>query len=192
MSIGEWVLRQACRQWNDWHLSGQSIPIAINISMHQLQSLALPTLIRNVKAENGMPPGDLEIEITESAAMSDPDVTGKVLSTLRASGVRIAIDDFGTGYSSLAYLKQFSVDVLKIDRSFIRDIDTDPSDYKLVSAMVMMSHGLGLQVVAEGVETGEQLERLKACGCDFAQGYYFGHPVLPEAVFSNYASGSLS
>lgn len=179
--LGEWVLREACRQICRWRdEGGPALPVAINISAQQFEYMDMARLIRQVLSEYQLDGAMLEVEITEGVLMRDPLATTRVLAEIKGLGVNIAVDDFGTGYSSLGYLKQFPVDVLKIDRSFVNEIHTNEDDAAIVRAIVSMAHNLGIHVVAEGVETREQLKFLDECACDFVQGYLFGKPVLPE------------
>jgi diguanylate cyclase (GGDEF)-like protein len=182
--IGEWVLRQACEQGRAWHDSGiANLTIAVNISVRQFLQPDLAGVIGRVLARSGLPARCLELEITESTAMEDLEASGQILRALQDMGVRIAIDDFGTGHSSLSYLKNFPIQTLKIDRSFVKDIPADANDAAIASAAIAMAHSLGLAVIAEGVETVEQLEFLRERACDAFQGYLISRP-LPahEAV----------
>jgi len=176
--VGEWVLRAACSQIAEWQRMGlQTVPVAINISGRQFQQPGLDKLISSVLAEHKVDPRRLEIEITESSLMQKPDDAIAVLKNLKALGIRVSVDDFGTGYSSLSYLKRFPLDTLKIDRSFVRDISVDADDAAITRAIVTMAHSLNLKVIAEGVETEEQLAFLRANRCDEAQGYLFSRPL---------------
>jgi diguanylate cyclase (GGDEF)-like protein len=180
--ISRWVLREACRQarvWRDADLP--QLSMAVNISALEFRNKGFLEGIRDVLNETPLEPRYLELEITEGIFMQDLESTGSVLQALRDMGVRLAIDDFGTGYSSLSYLRRFPIDVLKIDQSFVRDISTDPDDAILVAAIISMGKSLNLQVVAEGVETQEQLAFLRAHGCDEVQGFYFSRPVTGDA-----------
>ncbi|HUW50366.1 MAG TPA: EAL domain-containing protein [Sulfuricella sp.] len=184
--LGEWVLRTACRQAVSWQQAGlPPICMAINISARQFKQENLFETIQKALAESHLEPCWLELEITETAAMSSPDTTVKLLNLLKEMGVKIAIDDFGTGYSSLAYLKLFAIDKLKIDQSFIRDIEHDVSDATLTSATIVFAKKLGLTVIAEGVETVGQFRFVAENGCDEVQGYYFSRP-LPVAEITAY------
>jgi diguanylate cyclase len=171
--LDAWVLRETCRQARLWLAeSGIHFKVAVNLSMMQFRCPdALETIVSAVNAA-GLDPRSLEIELTESALMIDPEKSATVLKMLRSMGITIAIDDFGTGYSSLSYLRRLPIDKLKIDRSFIRDLPTSPTDESIVRAIVSLAHSVGLQVVAEGVETAEQLERIRVLDCDQWQGYY--------------------
>ena len=182
--IGTWVLRTACRQIQTWREAGLPVvPIAVNLSAQQFLQNDLPVLVHeNLEATN-LEPGMLELELTESMLMRNAERTVNMLARLREMGVGLAIDDFGTGYSSLSYLKQFKVNVLKIDKSFVSDIHDDGADGNIAIAVIGLAHALGLKVVAEGVETDEQREFLLNHGCDIFQGYLFSRPV-PAADFA--------
>ncbi len=178
--VGEWVVREACRQHRQWRDQGHpNRRISVNVSTVQFNDSDLLDKVKNALREEQMPDHQLELEITENMLMVDPENAAVVLQTLHDLGVRTAIDDFGTGYSSLAYLKRFPLDVLKIDQGFVRDLTHDPSDAAIVEASLSISQKLGLEIVAEGVETQAQIEFLRARGCNFAQGYYFSKP-LPQ------------
>ena len=181
--IGEWVLKAACGQIRAWRKAGlKPVRVAVNISTHQLKKPGLDDTIKRILQESGVDPHLLEIELTESALAENPELVSRILGNLEKLGVRISIDDFGTGYSSLSYLKRFTVDMLKIDQSFVRDITTDPDDAAIVMAIIGMAHALGIQTIAEGVETQEQLEFLRKHGCDAMQGYYFSRPIPAEEI----------
>ena len=176
--LGEWVLRTACAQTKAWQDAGlSSLRIAVNLSTRQFQERDLAERVAQVLEETGLDPHRLQLEITESAAIQDVDYTAKTLQHLKEMGVQIAIDDFGTGHSALSYLRRFPIDVVKIDRSFIRDLTTNPGDAELANTVIVMAHNLQLQVIAEGVETEEQLAFLKERSCDEMQGYLFSRPV---------------
>jgi len=181
--INEWVLRQACRDAKSWQRAGfPPLRVGVNLSAVQFRKQSVPLLVAKALAETGLDPRRLDLELTESIVMADTDAVAADLHRLHELGVSISIDDFGTGYSSLTYVKNFPVDRLKIDQCFIRDLATDPSDAAIVRAIVSLGHSLELDIVAEGVETADQLERLRAEGCDEVQGYYFGRP-LPVGEF---------
>ncbi len=177
-AIGEWVLRAACAQAVAWHQSGHAfLQAAVNCSARQFQDDGFVAAVDRILRDSGMPAQRLELEITESVILQRSEDVNARFQALEDMGVRISIDDFGTGYSSLSYLKRLSIHQLKIDQSFVRDIGTDPNDAAIVSAIVTIAHALGLEVVAEGVETAEQLGFLRAVGCDAAQGYLFSRPL---------------
>jgi len=181
-AIDAWMMRQACTQAKAWHEAGYThLSVAVNISGRQFQDQSLPRTIQGILQETGLPAHVLKIEITESVAMRDLDISIRILNELNAVGIQISIDDFGTGYSSMAYLKRFPLHVLKIDRSFIKDITQDSDSEVITKAMIVMAHSLKLTVIAEGVETAEQSALLRALGCDAMQGYLFGRPVPAEA-----------
>jgi len=194
--IGHWVLRSACQALAAWRDSGlpESLSIAVNLSARQLKDELLVEKVGEILQATGIPPGRLELEITESVAMEHPAATVQVLHELKALGVRLSIDDFGTGYSSLAYLKLLPIDRLKLDRAFVMDIEVDPNDAAICTATIGLAHNLGLQVVAEGVENAAQASYLAALDCDYMQGYYFSRPI-PEnevAEFTLQRDGRLS
>jgi diguanylate cyclase (GGDEF)-like protein len=182
-TIGESVLRTACRQGSSWQDEGLSpMRMAVNISARQFQQQDIAQMVVRILEQTGMAPDRLELELTESSIMKDADFAIKVLSRLKAMGVKISIDDFGTGFSSLSYLKRLPIDCLKIDQSFVRDATTDPDDAALVMAIITLAHNLRLTVVAEGVETEEQLGLLRLLRCDEIQGYLFSKPLSAEAL----------
>ena len=184
LDIGKWVLHAACAQARTWQREGlPPLRLAVNLSPLQFRQENLLGTISEILRATGLAPDHLELEITESAIMDRSSETIATLNRLAELGVHLSIDDFGTGYSSLAYLKQFPVHQLKIDRSFVRDLTVDRDDAAIVSAMIAMSHNLGLEVTAEGVETRDQLEFLRNAGCDVYQGYYFSVP-LPARAFA--------
>jgi diguanylate cyclase (GGDEF)-like protein len=181
--VGEWVLREACRQIVAWRRLGiEPVPVAVNLSGRQFQQAGLDMTIAAILQEYAIGPRWIEIEITESSLMQRPDDAVAVLQNLKALGLRISIDDFGTGYSSLGYLKRFPLDALKVDRSFVRDVTIDADDASITCAILTMAHSLNLKVIAEGVETAEQLAFLRANRCDEVQGYLFSKP-LPSADY---------
>ena len=180
LEIGEWVLHEVCCRLEAWRRAGLCVvPVAVNLSGHQFTERIVGT-VRRVLDDCGLEPGLLELELTESASMADPNKSVALLAQLKAMGIRLAIDDFGTGYSNLNYLKRFPVDRLKIDRSFVSDLETDPDDLAIASAVIAMAHGLRLSVVAEGVETAGQLGLLAGLGCDLVQGWLFSRAVPAE------------
>jgi diguanylate cyclase (GGDEF)-like protein/PAS domain S-box-containing protein len=176
--IGRWVLREACRQARAWHSAGlMPTRLAVNISAVELRDKDFVAGVRSILTETGLAPHYLELELTETFLLQDSKSTAVVLQALKDLGVGLALDDFGTGYSSLSYLKRFSIDTLKIDQSFVRDMTTDADDASIVSAVISMGKSLHMRVVAEGVETREQLAFLQEQSCPEGQGYYFGRPV---------------
>lgn len=185
-SIGEWVIREACSQMQEWNLTGMDpIRVAVNLSPRQLYQQDLADMILDTALEYSIVPRNIELEITESLLMDDTEASITTLKKLKEWGMHVSIDDFGTGYCSLAYLKRFPIETLKIDRSFVMDITTDPDDAAICSAIIALGHKLRLNVTAEGIETSEQLEFLKQQGCDEAQGFYFSKP-LPAAEFTDF------
>jgi diguanylate cyclase (GGDEF)-like protein len=181
VTVGEWVLREVCEQIQAWQRAGLAVtPVTVNVSARQFQQKDFESIVRRILREAGLDPSLVQLELTESLLMSDPEGAARTLRGLKDSGVKISVDDFGTGYSSLAYLKRFPIDALKIDHSFIRDITTDPEDAMITLAIIGLAHNLKLKVIAEGVETQEQLELLAANGCDEIQGYYFSVPTTAE------------
>gem|GEM_PF-3259247 len=179
--IGEWGLYEACRQNMEWH--GKGLPLvrmAVNISPRQLRRVDIPALVRHALEETGHPPEYLELEITEGMIMDDVDRAIDIMKVLSGMGVKLAIDDFGTGYSSLQYLKQFPVHRLKVDRNFVKDVLNDPNVAAIATAVVVLAKSMQLEVVAEGIETREQLEFFLEKGCDYCQGYLFSKPLEPS------------
>jgi diguanylate cyclase (GGDEF)-like protein/PAS domain S-box-containing protein len=180
VAIGAWVLDKACatlRAWRDADVP--LVPVAVNVAASQFGSQDMEKVVRDVLERYQLAPGLLELELTESLSMDNPEGTIELMHRLKAIGVTMSIDDFGTGYSNLSYLKRFPVDKLKVDKSFTRGLTRDPEDFSIVTAVVRLAHSLGLRAIAEGVETAGQLELLAAEGCDEIQGYYFSRP-LPE------------
>ena len=181
--LGAWVLREACRQNCAWQRAGlPPLRVAVNLSAYQFAQSNLPDFVAGVLAETGMAANCLELEVTESVVMHNPAEAALILERLHAQGIHISVDDFGTGYSSLSYLKQFRLDTLKIDRSFVRHISSDADDAAIVRSVIALAHSLRLRVIAEGVETDEQLAYLRHLGCDQYQGYLSSKP-LPAAEF---------
>ena len=189
VEVGEWVLKQACQQLREWHKAKVRVPkVSVNISARQFSDGQLGMRIANILQETGLPPACLELELTESILMREVSEAMQILDGLKRLGLSIAVDDFGTGYSSLNYLKQFPIDVLKIDRTFVDGLPSGEQDAQIARAIIAMAHSLNLAVIAEGVETHEQLEFLREHGCDEVQGYLFGRPMPAsrfEAQFSN-------
>ena len=183
LPIGQIVLERACLKAMAWHeMFGVTLEVGVNLSARQFQQPGLADQISQVLGSTGIEPSRLCLEITESLAMDDVEVTSSILSKLHGLGVRLAIDDFGTGHSSLGYLARFPIDVIKIDQSFVRDINRDPVKSAIVSAVVALSRAIGSTTVVEGVETLPELEQLASLGCDTAQGFYFSRP-LPAGAF---------
>jgi EAL domain-containing protein (putative c-di-GMP-specific phosphodiesterase class I) len=180
--IGEWVVREACRTAAHWQQAGHRLQVAINVSAIQLRRKSFADMVAGVLAETGADPRQIEMEITESVIVGGHEEAIAALRRLDTLGIRIAIDDFGTGYSGLSYLKQFPIDTVKIDQSFIRDLTVDADDAAIVRAIIAMSRSLRLNVIAEGVESAEQLSILRELGCDMAQGYYFSQPLTRDAA----------
>jgi len=190
--VGAWVLQEACQKAKLWNgLYDNDFRISVNISGRQFNEEKLSLQVEHLLRETGLAPGFLELEITENVLMQNDQSSMNNLNTLHEIGIRLSIDDFGTGYSSLSYLKRFPVDVLKIDKSFVSDITSDPDDATIVSAIAVMAHRLNLQVIAEGVETEEQLEFLRHCSCDVIQGYLFSRPVESAVLEKMLVRGSL-
>ncbi len=191
IQLGKWVLRAACQQSKLWQEKGLGdFPIAVNFSVKQLQDRHLIDTISTILAETNVSPTTLEIEITESIAIQDLDLTISILESLRAIGVKISLDDFGTGYSSLAALKYLPLDRLKIDRSFIRELKLNTVDACIVNTIVKLGHELNLNVVAEGVETIEQFELLRSINCDAVQGFFFSRPLTATDFETMITTGS--
>lgn len=183
LSIGEWVLERACRQNIEWSNQGIArMRIAVNISGYQLQQSDFVSRLLDIVSCSGMPFDLLEIEITESVIMQNPDFAIQILNEVQSKGIHISVDDFGTGYSSLAHLKRFSVNTLKIDKSFVRDVESNQTDAAITSAIIAMGNSLNLRVIAEGVETEGQYTFLQEAMCDEIQGYLISKPIPPEKV----------
>ena len=180
--IGRWVLEQACLQGAAWHAQGHALNISVNVSARQLER---PEFVEEVHAalhDSGLDPAALTLEITETVLMRKPETTALLLAELKGLGVRIAVDDFGTGYSSLAYLRQFPVDSLKIDRTFITGLALSSEAHALTHTLIQLGKALGLQTLAEGVEQHSQVRALQLEGCDLAQGFLFARPLAPDAL----------
>ena len=189
LQIGEWVLRQAISQLQAWHLAGHTkLKMAVNLSAIQFHQPQLPDLVSRILLDSKIPANSLELELTEGVAVNDPKAATLTMDALRERGVWLSIDDFGTGYSSLSQLKRFQIYKLKIDQSFICDLEHDSNDRAIVSAIIRMAQALGMQTTAEGVETHAQLEFLRSQGCDEAQGYLFSRPVAAEQLSQLLAS----
>jgi EAL domain-containing protein (putative c-di-GMP-specific phosphodiesterase class I) len=183
--IGEWILQEACRQicvWNARFPGAPPFTMAVNISAMQFAQANLVSQIAQILSETGLAPEALRLELTESVTMRDEERTTRILSELRNLGVRLCIDDFGTGYSSLSYLRRFALDILKIDRSFVTDMLINSESHEIVKTILSLGKNLRMKVVAEGVETLEQMTLLRSLGCEFAQGYLFSRPLDSAAV----------
>jgi diguanylate cyclase (GGDEF)-like protein len=181
--IDLWVMREACAHAAAWRAQGLFHGrVSVNLSAREFQRPGLAQRVRAALEDSGLEPAGLELEITESTVMHDTGDAAEVLRSLRELGVTVSMDDFGTGYSSLSYLKRFPLDVLKIDRAFVRDMEGDPTGVAIIRAIITLAHSLGLSAVAEGVETAEQVVFLRENGCDEIQGYYFGRPVWPDQL----------
>ncbi len=181
--IGEWVLRQACHQFRQWQSAGMPLTrLSVNLSPRQFRQSEFVPRMKRILSDSGLDPTCLELEVTESSIIHDPEIAVAMLKELKGLGVRVAMDDFGTGYSSLRYLRELPIDTVKIDKSFVHDIPADPKDCEIVMAIIAMAKGLKMEVIAEGVETDEQLALLREMGCDRVQGYRYSRP-LPEKEF---------
>jgi len=187
--LGAWVLEQACRELAGWQAGAPALTVAVNLSVRQVLTPDLAGVIASVLRRTGVRPADLCLELTESMFIDDADYAGRMLAGLKSLGVRLAIDDFGTGYSSLSYLKRYPVDAVKVDRAFVDGLGTDPHDSALVAAIVAMADALGLEVTAEGVETGDQLANLRRLQCRRAQGFYLAPP-MPAAELTKLVAES--
>jgi len=180
LRIGSWVLQEACRQmcvWNQQFPGTPAFSVAVNISAKQFAQPDLVSQVRQVLSDTGMAPHDLKLELTESVTMRDEKHTTRTLSELKSLGVRLCIDDFGTGYSSLSYLRRFALNILKIDRSFVSEMLSNAESREIVKTILSLASNLGMEVVAEGVETAEQVSLLRSLGCGYAQGYFFSRPL---------------
>jgi EAL domain-containing protein (putative c-di-GMP-specific phosphodiesterase class I) len=192
--IGAWVLREACTQGAAWHgalseTDQAAFKLAVNLSGRQIGSHALIGTIKDALAVSGLDPSALVLEMTESVMITSTPDTVELLRQLKHLGIQLAIDDFGTGYSSLSYLSRFPVDLLKIDRSFVEKIATDAHSAELVQTIVQLGRSLGLQTVAEGIESAEQLDALRRIGCEFGQGYLFAKPVTARLITAMLRTG---
>jgi len=183
VQVGDWVIREACRQMREWHAARVRIPkVSVNLSARQFSDGQLGQRIAAILAETGLAPACLELELTESILMRDVGEALQLLGELKSLGLCIAVDDFGTGYSSLNYLKQFPIDILKIDRSFVDGLPHGEQDAQIARAIIAMAHSLNLSVIAEGVEEPAQLEFLRLHGCDEVQGFLFDRPLPPDLL----------
>jgi EAL domain-containing protein (putative c-di-GMP-specific phosphodiesterase class I) len=190
--IGQWVLEQSCKLMRGWHRQSplnRALVLNVNISGKQLQHPELIEQINRAVTASGLQPGSLKLEITESVLMENAEGAATTLARLREHGYRLCIDDFGTGYSSLSYLHNFPVNTLKIDRSFVERIGLDGGNEEITQTIVQLAHNLGMEVVAEGVETYEQLSQLAAMGCQLGQGYVFSKPLDAEAATAYIVAG---
>jgi EAL domain-containing protein (putative c-di-GMP-specific phosphodiesterase class I) len=183
-TIGEWVLRTACAEAAGWPLQQGEPYISVNVSAAQISDRGFVASVVRALDDAGLPAERLLLEITETMLVDDDVQARRVLTELRALGVRIAIDDFGTGYSSLAYLRQLAVDVVKIDQSFVRDLSTNSDHQALTRTMLALADGLAMTAIAEGVETEGELSELSRLGCSFAQGYLFSYPIPAEELMT--------
>jgi len=191
--IGRWVIETACRQGRRWldELPGSPLVMSVNLSARQFAQADLVDAIAEILRATGLPPERLELELTESALLDEGDASETTLRALRELGVRLALDDFGTGYSSLSYLRRLPLDTIKIDRTFVDGIDAGGSDLPIVQAVIALAHGLGIEVVAEGIETAAQAARLRELACDRGQGYLYARPQPPDSLAAVLAAGSV-
>ena len=193
IDVGEWVLSETCRQLAEWRQQGLTLlPIAVNISGRHLHHKSLVPFIKKITQQYDIRLDLLEIEITEGVLTGDTEQSITAMKALKATNIKLAIDDFGTGYSSLSYLKKFPIDILKIDRLFISECDSNRDDAAICVAIITLAKSLGLRVVAEGVETAEQLAFLKQHECDVYQGYYYSRPLDAEKIPTLLMQGILS
>jgi EAL domain-containing protein (putative c-di-GMP-specific phosphodiesterase class I) len=192
IAIGEWVIREACVQTRAWQREGlDNLNVAVNVSAIQFRFPGLAQTVREACSSCDLDPRFLVLEITEGLVMEDIDKTAKLLQEIKDIGVTISVDDFGTGYSALAYLKRFPIDELKVDRSFVTEIPANGEDSAIVRAVIAMSHSMDLRVVAEGVETEEQLRYLRRLHCDAIQGHFFSAPLPKQEFFEFVTDGRL-
>ncbi|MEB0011133.1 EAL domain-containing protein [Glaciimonas sp. Gout2] len=187
--IGEWVLKTACAQLSAWRDEGFQLNVAVNVSGRQLEQKNMPLMVQSILASSGLDPSCLELELTESMLMNDSEGTILILNQLKEIGIKMSIDDFGTGFSSLSYLTRFPVDIIKIDQSFIANLDKKPEAGSIILTVIALAKSLALRTVAEGVETVEQLDFLHANACDAIQGYYFSRPLPSSEVLALLRSG---
>ncbi|MBC8081167.1 MAG: EAL domain-containing protein, partial [Gorillibacterium sp.] len=181
LSIGRWVIEEACREAKGWEIKGwTSLVVSVNVSVKQFMQPEFIRMIKTILQETGLQAEKLCLEITESVVIGNLAITLKILEELVAMGIQVAIDDFGTGYSSLSVLRQLPITIIKIDRSFIMEMKGTDADHPLVSAIIAMSHNLGKIVVAEGIETEQQLQWLQQMGCNLGQGYFIDKPLSSQ------------
>jgi EAL domain-containing protein (putative c-di-GMP-specific phosphodiesterase class I) len=189
LELGEWALHEACQQLKVWSSKVGGMRMSVNVSAGQFLHTDFPVIVDRALSESGLRSGQLVLELTESVLVENLEVVADILTRLQAVGVQVAIDDFGTGYSSLSYLSRLPIDCLKIDRSFVQRYSEDKYDAEIVRAVISLGHALDMKVLAEGVETSDQLEFLAELGCHEAQGYYFSKPLpaadLSEAIARN-------
>jgi EAL domain-containing protein (putative c-di-GMP-specific phosphodiesterase class I) len=181
-AVGAWVCEEACRQAREWALLGYRLQMAVNVSTRQLTDENLPLLLKNLVAHYGLHPESIKLEVTESMLTQDIGKAASVLQALQREGFRIALDDFGTGYSNLSYLRQFPITVIKIDRSFVQEIEQDRRSLDIVSGVIAFAKSLQLSVIVEGIETEAQKSAVRSTGCDVLQGYLIGKP-MPASEF---------
>jgi EAL domain-containing protein (putative c-di-GMP-specific phosphodiesterase class I) len=190
LQIGEWALREACKTAKQWQVQGYTpISVAVNLSPKQFRHKDIASLVASVLNETGLAPEYLNLEITETAVMDNVETAIQRLTEIKKMGVQISVDDFGTGYTSISYLKRFPIDVLKVDQSFIKGIPGSADDVAIVSAVIAMAHNLSMTVVAEGVETEEQMDYLAQHGCDVIQGYFISSPLPENKVVLQFTRG---
>lgn len=188
--IGEWVLRTACAQAVAWHAIGHtSLSMAVNMSAKQFQQQDVPSIVRQVLQDSGLPPQSLELELTETTLMHDTEAAVEAMRQIKSLGVRLALDDFGTGYSSLSYLKRFPIDVIKIDKSFTNEVTSDEDAASITRAIIAMARSMNMTTVGEGVETAEQFKLLSALGCDVMQGYHICRPLSADKILARLNEG---
>jgi EAL domain-containing protein (putative c-di-GMP-specific phosphodiesterase class I) len=182
MPLGDWVIPEACQQLAERNSGISPLGMSVNLAASQFSDRDLPARIQEIMVRNGLPAGSIDLEVTESMTMKSPSGAVAMMKVLTGHGQSLTIDDFGTGYSSLAYLKLFPISTLKIDRSFVKDIETDPDDASICDITVLLAHKLGMEVVAEGVETEAQLKYLLSIGCEKIQGYLISKPLPAEQM----------
>ncbi len=193
MPIGEWALEVACHQiatWSELTTNGTSLPVHVNVSARQLAQADFPETVERVLSETGAHASDLALEITEHALVAHADNAATTLRALRTMGAAIVLDDFGTGYSSLSHLKQFPIDMVKVDRLFVAGLEAGSRDAAIVAAILRMAESFGMEVVAEGIETPRQVAVLRELGCRLGQGYYFGGAVPPHRLVPEHGNGA--